>query len=116
MAWGYERSNEFNHNELIKEIYRGIRPAPGYPAQPDHTEKKTLFELLDASPATNVDLTESYAMHPGAAVSGLLFSHPDSHYFAISSLQKDQIEDYAKRKDWDVETAERWLGPWLGYA
>jgi len=116
VAWGYERSNEFNHNELIKEIYRGIRPAPGYPSQPDHTEKPTLFNLLDAEAKTEVTLTESCAMHPGAAVSGLLFSHPESHYFAISELQKDQIEDYAERKGWDIETAERWLGPWLGYA
>lgn len=115
IAWGYERPNEFNHNELIKEIYRGIRPAPGYPAQPDHTEKETLFSLLNAEAECDVTLTESCAMHPGAAVSGLLFSHPESHYFAISSLQKDQIEDYAKRKNWSLETAERWLGPWLGY-
>ncbi|MBK1829999.1 methionine synthase [Verrucomicrobiaceae bacterium R5-34] len=115
VAWGYERPNEFNHNELIKEVYQGIRPAPGYPAQPDHTEKKALFELLDATPATGVELTESCAMHPGSAVSGLLFSHPESKYFAISDLQKDQVEDYAKRKGWDMDTAEKWLGPWLGY-
>ncbi len=115
VAWGYERQNEFNHNELIKEIYRGIRPAPGYPAQPDHTEKETLFKLLGAEQACGVELTESFAMHPGAAVSGLLIAHPESHYFAISELQKDQIEDYAARKSWDLETAERWLGPWIGY-
>ncbi|QQL45684.1 methionine synthase [Sulfuriroseicoccus oceanibius] len=115
VAWGYERSNEFNHNELIKEIYRGIRPAPGYPAQPDHTEKITLFDLLGATEKTGVELTESCAMHPGAAVSGLLFSHPESKYFAISELQKDQIEDYAERKNWSVTEAEKWLGPWLGY-
>ncbi len=113
--WGYERPNEFNHNELIKEKYRGIRPAPGYPAQPDHTEKPVLFELLEASEKTGVTLTESCAMHPGAAVSGLMFSHPESKYFAISELQKDQVEDYAKRKGWTLEEAERWLGPWLGY-
>ncbi|MFC4991363.1 methionine synthase [Rubritalea tangerina] len=115
VAWGYERPNEFNHNELIKELYRGIRPAPGYPAQPDHTEKPTLFSLLNASEATGVELTESCAMHPGAAVSGLLFSHPESHYFAISELQEDQIKDYAERKGWSIEKAEKWLGPWLGY-
>lgn len=115
VAWGYERPNEFNHNELIKEIYQGIRPAPGYPSQPDHTEKNTLFDLLDTEAACGVSLTESCAMHPGAAVSGLLFSHPESHYFAISTLQKDQVEDYATRKNWSVETTERWLGPWLGY-
>eukprot|EP00112_Aurelia_sp_Birch-Aquarium-sp1_P005700 Seg16460.1 transcript_id=Seg16460.1/GoldUCD/mRNA.D3Y31 product="Methionine synthase" protein_id=Seg16460.1/GoldUCD/D3Y31 len=115
VAWGYERANEFNHNELIKEIYQGIRPAPGYPAQPDHTEKETLFNLLDATPSSGVELTESCAMHPGSAVSGLLFSHPESKYFAISNLQKDQVEDYAERKGWDIDTAEKWLGPWLGY-
>ncbi|MDE0827108.1 MAG: methionine synthase [Akkermansiaceae bacterium] len=115
VEWGYERPNEFNHNELIKEIYRGIRPAPGYPSQPDHTEKPPIFELLDAENATGVSLTESCAMHPGAAVSGLLFSHPDSHYFAISELQRDQIEDYAKRKGLSLQDTERWLGSWLGY-
>ncbi|NWK56173.1 methionine synthase [Verrucomicrobiaceae bacterium N1E253] len=113
--WGYERTNEFNHNELIKEIYQGIRPAPGYPAQPDHTEKETLFRLLNAAEETGVDLTESCAMHPGSAVSGLLFSHPESRYFAITDLQKDQVENYAQRKGWDLETSEKWLGPWLGY-
>ncbi|MDC0088322.1 methionine synthase, partial [Akkermansiaceae bacterium] len=115
VAWGYERTNEFNHNELIKEIYRGIRPAPGYPSQPDHTEKETLFRLLDATAATDVELTESCAMHPGSAVSGLLFSHPDSKYFALSEFDKDQVADYAERKGWDMDTAEKWLGPWLGY-
>ncbi|MEM6911824.1 MAG: methionine synthase [Verrucomicrobiota bacterium] len=115
VAWGYERPNEFNNNELIKELYRGIRPAPGYPAQPDHTEKPVLFELLDASERTGVTLTESQAMHPGAAVSGLFFSHPESRYFSISELQKDQVEDYAQRKGQTLEEAERWLGPWLGY-
>ncbi|MGJ8677572.1 MAG: methionine synthase [Akkermansiaceae bacterium] len=115
VAWGYERPNEFNHNELIKEIYRGIRPAPGYPSQPDHTEKETLFRLLDATAATGVELTESCAMHPGSAVSGLLFSHPESKYFALSEFEKDQVEDYAKRKGWDMDTAEKWLGPWLAY-
>jgi len=116
VAWGYERPNEFGANELIKELYRGIRPAPGYPAQPDHTEKPILFDLLGASAATDVTLTESCAMHPGAAVSGLYFSHPDSHYFSISEIQKDQLEDYAHRKNMSVEEAEKWLGPWLGYA
>lgn len=115
VAWGYERPNEFNHNELIKELYRGIRPAPGYPAQPDHTEKPILFDLLDATAKTGVSLTESNAMHPASAVSGIYFSHPDSHYFALSDLQRDQIEDYATRKGMSIEEAERWLGPWLGY-
>ena len=113
--WGYERPNEFNHNELIKELYRGIRPAPGYPAQPDHTEKHFLFELLDAQHKTGVTLTESFAMHPASAVSGIYFSHPDSHYFALSDLQRDQVEDYARRKNMSIEDTERWLGPWLGY-
>ncbi|MEN9990467.1 MAG: hypothetical protein RLZZ224_169 [Verrucomicrobiota bacterium] len=115
VAWGYERPNEFNHNELIKELYRGIRPAPGYPAQPDHTEKPILFDLLDATKHTGVSLTESNAMHPASAVSGIYFSHPDSHYFALSDLQRDQIEDYARRKNMSIEEVERWLGPWLGY-
>ena len=115
VAWGYERPNEFNHNELIKELYRGIRPAPGYPAQPDHTEKPILFDLLDATEKTGVSLTESNAMHPASAVSGIYFSHPESHYFALSELQRDQVEDYARRKGMTIEEAERWLGPWLGY-
>ena len=115
VAWGYERPNEFNAEQLIKENYRGIRPAPGYPAQPDHTEKTALFDLLDATAQTGVTLTESMAMHPGSAVSGLYFSHPESHYFMISDLQKDQIEDYAARKDMTVAEVERWLSPWLGY-
>ena len=114
--WGYERPNEFNHSELIAEKYRGIRPAPGFPAQPDHTEKQVLFKLLQAPEKTGVELTGSCAMHPGAAVSGLLFSHPESRYFAISELQKDQVEDYAGRKGWPLEEAEKWLGPWLGYS
>lgn len=115
IAWGIERPGQFNHNELIKEIYQGIRPAPGYPSQPDHTEKITLFNLLDATAKTGIELTESCAMHPGSAVSGLLFSHPESKYFAVDNFQKDQITDYAKRKKWDIETTEKWLGPWLGY-
>ena len=115
IAWGIERPGQLNHTELIKEVYQGIRPAPGYPAQPDHTEKPLLFKLLNAESETGVELTESCAMHPGAAVCGLIFSHPDSHYFVISELQKDQVEDYAKRKGQTLEEAEKWLGPWLGY-
>ncbi|MCP5545890.1 MAG: methionine synthase [Akkermansiaceae bacterium] len=115
VEWGYETEDELTQQQLIHENYRGIRPAPGYPAQPDHTEKPILFDLLGASDATGVTLTESCAMHPGAAVCGLMFSHPDSHYFAISELQKDQIEDYAARKGMSVSEAETWLGPWLGY-
>jgi len=116
VQWGYETENELTHDQLIHENYQGIRPAPGYPAQPDHTEKPPLFELLGATDATGVYLTESCAMHPGAAVCGLYFSHPESHYFALSELQKDQIEDYAKRKGMTLTEAEKWLGPWLGYA
>ncbi len=116
VEWGYETEEELTHDQLIHENYQGIRPAPGYPAQPDHTEKPLLFDLLAASDATGVTLTESCAMHPGAAVCGLYFSHPDSHYFAISELQKDQVHDYARRKGMTTEEAEKWLGPWLGYA
>ena len=115
IAWGYETSDELTSDQLIHENYRGIRPAPGYPAQPDHTEKDILFGLLDAPALTGVTLTESRAMHPGAAVCGLYFSHPDSHYFVISELQADQIADYARRKGMSVAEAEKWLGPWLGY-
>jgi 5-methyltetrahydrofolate--homocysteine methyltransferase len=114
--WGYEVEGELTKDALIHEKYQGIRPAPGYPAQPDHTEKPILFDLLGASGATGVTLTESCAMHPGAAVSGIFLSHPESHYFALSELQKDQIEDYAKRKGMSVQEVEKWLGPWLGYA
>jgi len=115
VAWGYEQPDEFTSEQLIKENYRGIRPAPGYPSQPDHTEKPILFDLLGAEDKTGVTLTESMAMHPGSAVCGLYFSHPESHYFMISELQKDQIEDYAKRKGMSVEEVEKWMAPWLGY-
>ncbi|MGD1978780.1 MAG: methionine synthase [Akkermansiaceae bacterium] len=115
IAWGIERPGQFTHTELIHEKYQGIRPAPGYPSQPDHTEKPLLFDLLKAPEETGVELTESCAMHPGSAVCGLYFSHPDSHYFQINDLQKDQIEDYAGRKGMTVEEVEKWLGPWLGY-
>jgi methylmalonyl-CoA mutase cobalamin-binding domain/chain len=113
--WGYETQGELTNDQLIHENYRGIRPAPGYPAQPDHTEKPILFDLLGATEATGVTLTESCAMHPGSAVCGLYFSHPESHYFGISELQKDQVEDYARRKGMSTAEAEKWLGPWLGY-
>ena len=115
LVWGYEKENELSVDQLIHENYQGIRPAPGYPAQPDHTEKLIVFQLLNATDGTGVELTESCAMHPGAAVCGLYFSHPDSHYFSISDLQKDQIKDYARRKKMSVEQCEKWLGPWLGY-
>jgi len=115
VLWGYETEEELTNDQLIHENYRGIRPAPGYPSQPDHTEKETLFDLLDAEAQTGVSLTESCAMHPGSAVSGLYFSHPESRYFMVSDLQKDQVEDYAKRKGMELAVVEKWLGPWLGY-
>jgi 5-methyltetrahydrofolate--homocysteine methyltransferase len=115
LDWGYEQADELTPDELIHEKYRGIRPAPGYPAQPDHTEKRTLFDLLDAPTNAGTELTESYAMHPGASVSGLYFSHPESRYFGVSAIHRDQIEDYARRKGFTVAETEKWLGPWLAY-
>ncbi|MBR9760828.1 methionine synthase [bacterium] len=115
VAWGIERPGQFTQTELIHEKYQGIRPAPGYPSQPDHTEKPALFKLLNAEESIGVKLTESCAMHPGSAVCGLYFSHPESHYFQINDLQKDQVEDYARRKNTSVDETERWLGPWLGF-
>ena len=100
--------------DLIAEKYRGIRPAPGYPAQPDHTEKATLFRLLDGE-RIGVRLTESFAMWPGASVCGLYFSHPGSHYFGVGKIERDQVEDYARRKGWTVAEAEKWLAPILNY-
>ena len=113
--WGYARSEKLSSEDLIAEKYVGIRPAPGYPAQPDHTEKGTLFRLLDAERQTGVKLTESFAMWPGSSVSGLYFSHPHSHYFGVGKVERDQVEDYARRKGWTVEEAERWLAPVLNY-
>ncbi len=115
VLWGYEQAGQWAGEDLIRERYRGIRPAGGYPSQPDHTEKRTLFDLLQASAHTGVTLTESMAMHPGSAVSGLYFAHPDSRYFAISTIGRDQIEDYARRKGMSIEETERWLRPWLAY-
>ncbi|MCR5878912.1 methionine synthase [Phenylobacterium sp. J367] len=113
--WGYAPDEAFDIERLIAEDYRGIRPAAGYPAQPDHTEKATLFRLLDAPAATTLQLTESFAMTPPAAVSGLYFGHPEAHYFGVGRIERDQVEDYARRKSWDVKTAERWLAPILNY-
>ena len=112
--WGYASDETLGRDELIAEKYRGIRPAPGYPAQPDHTEKGTLFRLLQAE-RIGVKLTESYAMWPGAAVCGIYFSHPQSHYFGVGKIEHDQVEDYAKRKGWSVAEAEKWLAPILNY-
>jgi len=113
--WGYAKDETLKNEELIKEEYAGIRPAPGYPAQPDHTEKLTIWKLLDVEKNTGIILTESLAMVPTAAVSGLYFSHPQSHYFGVGKINKEQVEDYAKRKNQPFETIERWLGPALSY-
>ncbi|MGD0640117.1 MAG: methionine synthase [Roseiarcus sp.] len=113
--WGYAPDEAFAPDELIAEPYRGIRPAPGYPAQPDHTEKATIFRLLDAESLIGVKLTESFAMWPGASVSGLYLAHPDAHYFGVAKVERDQVEDYAARKGMAVREVERWLGPILAY-
>ena len=113
--WGYAPGEHLDIEELIKEQYRGIRPAPGYPACPDHTEKETLWRLLDVERSTGIVLTESYAMWPGASVSGWYFAHPESRYFAVGRISKDQVKDYAGRKGWTLQEAERWLAPNLGY-
>jgi 5-methyltetrahydrofolate--homocysteine methyltransferase len=113
--WGYAADENLTPKELIGEQYAGIRPAPGYPAQPDHTEKETLFRLLDAESSTGIKLTESFAMWPGSSVSGLYFGHPDSYYFGVGQVERDQVEDYAARKGWSIEQAETWLRPVLAY-
>jgi 5-methyltetrahydrofolate--homocysteine methyltransferase len=113
--WGYAPDEALSNDALIAEDYSGIRPAPGYPAQPDHTEKGTLFSVLEAEKEIGVKLTESYAMWPAAAVSGIYFSHPEARYFGVGKIGRDQIEDYAARKGWSVEEAERWLAPILNY-
>ncbi|MEI2626708.1 methionine synthase [Erwinia aphidicola] len=115
VIWGFAATENLSNEELIRENYQGIRPAPGYPACPEHTEKATIWQLLDVETHTGMQLTESFAMWPGAAVSGWIFSHPDSKYFAVAQLQRDQIEDYAKRKGMPVSEVERWLAPNLGY-
>jgi 5-methyltetrahydrofolate--homocysteine methyltransferase len=113
--WGYAPDENLSPEELIGETYQGIRPAPGYPAQPDHTEKATLFKLLDAEKNAGVSLTESMAMWPGSSVSGLYLAHPESYYFGVAKVERDQVEDYARRKKMPVEDVERWLGPILNY-
>jgi len=113
--WGYGAEETFEPHELVGEPYKGIRPAPGYPAQPDHTEKTTLFHLLNAKQRIGVELTESYAMWPGSSVSGIYLSHPESFYFGVAKVERDQVEDYAKRKGMAVREVERWLGPVLNY-
>jgi 5-methyltetrahydrofolate--homocysteine methyltransferase len=113
--WGFQPDEQLDNESLIGEKYRGIRPAPGYPACPEHTEKATLWELMDVKERTGIELTESMAMWPGAAVSGWYFSHPQSQYFVVGRMAQDQVADYAKRKGWTLQEAERWLGPNLGY-
>ncbi|ASF98901.1 methionine synthase [Vibrio anguillarum] len=109
--WGYAADEELSNDDLIREKYQGIRPAPGYPACPEHTEKGTLWEMLQVEQTIDMSLTTSYAMWPGASVSGWYFSHPDSRYFAIAQIQQDQMQDYAQRKGWNAQEAEKWLGP-----
>ncbi len=113
--WGYAPDETFSNEDLIREEYQGIRPAPGYPAQPDHTEKETLFRLLEAERRVGVKLTESYAMWPGSSVSGLYFAHPEAYYFGVAKVERDQVEDYARRKGMTIEEVERWLAPILNY-
>ncbi|MEL6387795.1 MAG: vitamin B12 dependent-methionine synthase activation domain-containing protein, partial [Pseudomonadota bacterium] len=113
--WPYAPDEDLDNLALIKEKYRGIRPAPGYPAQPDHTEKALMFKLLEAEARIGVSLTSSFAMDPAPSVSGLYFSHPDAAYFAVGRIERDQVADYAARKGWDLRTAERWLAPILNY-
>jgi 5-methyltetrahydrofolate--homocysteine methyltransferase len=113
--WGHAPDEQLSNEALIEEQYKGIRPAPGYPACPEHTEKGTLWKLLDVDNTAGITLTESYAMWPGAAVSGWYFAHPDSQYFVVGRIQRDQVADYARRKGWDLKTAEKWLAPNLAY-
>ena len=107
--WGYALNEQISKEDLLKENYRGIRPAPGYPAQPDHTEKLIIWDLLEVEKNTGIRLTESMAMYPTAAVSGLYFAHPESHYFGLGKVTTEQVSDYAKRKGMRVENAEKWL-------
>lgn len=114
-AWGFGREENLTPADLIEEKYRGIRPAPGYPACPDHTEKGILWELLDVERHTGIRLTENFAMWPGSSVSGLYFAHPEAKYFAVGKLDRDQVADLANRKGRPLADMERWLGPWLNY-
>jgi len=113
--WGYASDEKYSNEELIKEKYIGIRPAPGYPAQPDHTEKPIIFSLLDVEKNIGIKLTESLAMYPAASVSGLYFSHPEAKYFTVGKIGRDQVLDYHRRKGMSVEEIERWLSPTLNY-
>ena len=113
--WGYAPQEDLDEEAFIQCRYRGIRPAPGYPACPDHTEKTLLFELLDVEKNAGISLTENYAMMPASSVSGVYFAHPQSKYFALGAINRDQVQDYALRKKMDVREVEKWLGPNLGY-
>jgi 5-methyltetrahydrofolate--homocysteine methyltransferase len=113
--WRYAPDEALDNEGLIKERYQGIRPAPGYPACPDHTEKRTLFELLQAEQSAGISLTESFAMQPPSSVSGYYFWRPESQYFGIGKIERDQVEDYARRKGWEVAAVERWLASNLNY-
>jgi 5-methyltetrahydrofolate--homocysteine methyltransferase len=109
--WGFVKEENLSNAELIREKYRGIRPAPGYPACPEHTEKGTLWELLEPEKNIGIEITESFAMYPASSVSGFYMAHPDSTYFGVGQIASDQVEDYAKRKGWNMDTATRWLRP-----
>jgi 5-methyltetrahydrofolate--homocysteine methyltransferase len=113
--WGFGRTENLTTEDLIRERYRGIRPAPGYPACPDHTEKPKLFQLLDVERHTGIRLTENFAMLPASSVSGMYFAHPESKYFSVGKINRDQVEDYARRKGMSVAEIEHWLSPWLAY-
>lgn len=113
--WGYSNEENFSNEDLIAEKYEGIRPAPGYPACPDHTEKRILFDLMDVEKNAEIELTESFAMYPASSVSGFYFSHPQSKYFRVGNIGEDQVIDYAKRKTYTKEEVEKWLSPNLDY-
>jgi 5-methyltetrahydrofolate--homocysteine methyltransferase len=113
--WRYAPEENFTNEEMIKEVYRGIRPAPGYPACPDHTEKPVLFDLLNVTEETAIRLTENFAMIPAASVSGYYFAHPQARYFGVGKIGRDQVMDYARRKGMEISVMERWLAPNLGY-
>jgi 5-methyltetrahydrofolate--homocysteine methyltransferase len=113
--WGYGKQEHLSKDDLLREAYRGIRPAAGYPACPDHTEKRILFDLLAAEKNAGIHLTESFAMWPGASVSGLYFGHQDAKYFGVGKIDRDQVLDYQERKGMALEEIERWLGPYLSY-
>ena len=115
IAWGFGGDEDLTSEDLLRERYRGIRPAPGYPASPDHSEKATLFAMLDAERAAGITLTENFAMLPAASVCGLYLSHPQARYFAVGKIGRDQVLDYQRRKGLELRAIERWLGPYLNY-